>query len=151
KAAVEPKSHLVVGITRHQSSLAALHRGMDLAVRLDAFLHVAHIVDADDLPVDPDRDDWDEAIADAVRRERRHACDLLASLPGNWAYYSRPGNPAELLMLLADANDAEMIIIGTSRGGMLSRMERFLGESVSEKLVHRTRRPVLLVPAETSG
>ncbi|MDV7084102.1 universal stress protein [Rhodococcus opacus] len=139
--------HLVVGFDRHPASHAALTHAMDLAGRLNAYLHVAHIVDIDDMPVEPDRDDWEQRFANAVEQERREACTMLAALPGNWAYYSREGNPAQLLTTIAEANDALMIIIGTSRGGAMSLFERFLGESVSSKLVHHARRPVLLVPA----
>ncbi|QHE73655.1 universal stress protein (plasmid) [Rhodococcus sp. ZPP] len=143
--------HLVVGFDRHPASHAALTYAMDLAGRLDAFLHVAHIVDIDDMPIEPDRDDWEERFADSVEQQRREACTMLATMPGNWAYYSREGDPAQLLTTIAEANDALMIIIGTSRGGVMSLFERFLGESVSSKLVHHARRPVLLVPAPSTG
>ncbi|NDV09404.1 universal stress protein [Rhodococcus sp. IEGM 248] len=138
--------HLVVGFDSHPASHAALTYALDLAGRLNAFLHVAHIVDIDDMPIEPDRDDWEQRYADAVEAERTEACAMLAALPGNWAYYSREGNPAHLLTTIAEANDALMIVIGTSRGGLMSLLERFVGESVSSKLVHHARRPVLLVP-----
>lgn len=145
-APTPPVCHLVVGFDRHPASHAALTYAMNLAGRLDTFLHVAHIVDIDDMPIEPDRDDWEERFADAVEAARTQACSMLATLPGNWAYYSREGNPARLLTTIAEANDALMLIIGTSRGGVMSLFERFLCESVSSTLVHHARRPVLLVP-----
>jgi nucleotide-binding universal stress UspA family protein len=141
------RCHLVVGFDRHSASHAALSYALDLATRIDAFVHVAHIVDTDDLPIDPDAADWEQAVTDVVEDERRDACALLEHASSPWAYYSRPGRPAHLLAGLADTYDAEMIIIGASRGGLISLLERLLGESVSTSLVHHAHRPVLLVPA----
>lgn len=141
------RCHLVVGFDRHPAGHAALSYALDLAARIGAFLHVAHIVDTDDLPIDPDAADWERAVTEAVEQERRAACAMLEHASGPWAYYSRPGRPAQLLAGLADAYDAEMIIIGASRGGLVSLLERLLGESVSTSLVHHAHRPLLLVPA----
>lgn len=141
------RTHLVVGFDRHPAGHAALTYALDLATRISGFLHVGHIVDTDDLPIDPDAADWEQSVAAAVEQERRDACTLLEDAAVPWAYYSRPGRPAQLLAGLADTHDAEMIIIGTSRGGVVSLLERMLGESVSTSLVHHAHRPVLLVPA----
>lgn len=145
------RCHLVVGFDRHPAGHAALDYAIDLAGRLGAFLHVAHIIDADDLPIDPDSADWEQAVANAVEQERRDACAALEQASGPWTYYSRTGRPAQLLAGLAETHDAEMIIIGTSRGGLVSFLQRLLGESVSTTLVHHAHRPVLLVPAPTTG
>ncbi|EKT78862.1 hypothetical protein WSS_A30189 [Rhodococcus opacus M213] len=61
------------------------------------------------------------------RGERTEACTMLGSLPGNWSYYCDEGNPANLSATIADANDALMIIIGSSRGGLVSVLERAWG------------------------
>nr|GLK39723.1 hypothetical protein GCM10017611_65940 [Rhodococcus wratislaviensis] len=42
---------------------------MSLAVPLHAYLHVTHVVDLDDFPIEPDRDDWERRIVDTVERE----------------------------------------------------------------------------------
>lgn len=141
------RCHLVVGFDRNPASHAALTYALDLAGRIGAFLHVAHIVDTDDMPVDPDAADWEQSVAAAVEQERREAWALLENAAVSWAYYSRPGRPSQLLAGLADTHEAEMIIIGASRGGLVSLLERLLGESVSTSLVHHAHRPVLLVPA----
>lgn len=146
-APTAPLCHVVVGFDRHPASHAALAHAIDLARRLDAFLHVAHIIDLEDTPIDPDSPDWEQRCAHIVAAERAQACAMLAELPGNWTYYSRHGNPAQLLATIAEANDALMIVIGASRGGLMSLLERFLGESVSAQLMHHAHRPVLLVPA----
>lgn len=145
------RCHLVVGFDRYPAGHAALDYAIDLAGRLGAFLHVAHIVDAEDLPIDPDSADWEQAVTNTVEQERRDACAVLEQAPVPWAYYSRTGRPAQLLAGLAETRDAEMIIIGSSRGGLASFLQRLLGESVSTSLVHHAHRPVLLVPAPPPG
>ncbi|PKV76679.1 universal stress protein [Nocardia fluminea] len=141
-----PTTHLVVGFDRHNASHIALDYAIGLARVLNAHLHVAHVIDTDDLPIDPDAADWDHAITEVVERERASACSMLAALPGNWTYHAQRGNPGHLLSSIADAHDASMIVIGAPRHGLASLVERLLGESVSTQLIHHGHRPVLLVP-----
>ena len=145
-AAPPPTSHVVVGFDRCPASHRALRLAIELAAPLNAYLHVAHIIDLQDFPVDPDSDDWEQRFADTLVQERTTACDLLSALPGNWTYYAQRGNPAHVLAALADTHDALMIIIGTARGGLTSAIDRALGESVSAHLIRHTHRPVVLVP-----
>ena len=119
---------------------------IELATPLNAYLHVAHIIDLQDFPVDPDGDDWEQYFADTLDQERATACDLLSALPGNWTYYAHRGDPAHVLAALADTYDALMIILGTACGGLMSAIDRFLGASVSARLIRHTHRPVVLVP-----
>nr|WP_040796959.1 universal stress protein [Nocardia higoensis] len=144
-----PSTHLVVGFDRHNASHVALDVAIGLALALDAHLHVAHVIDNDDLPIDPDAADWERVITEVVADERAQACAKLAALPGNWTYHAHHGNPAQLLSSIADAHDASMIVIGAPRHGVMSLVERLLGESVSAQLIHHGHRPVLLVPEHT--
>lgn len=61
-----PAHHLVVGFDRYPSSWQALRFAITLAEPLNAYLHVAHIVDLDDVPIDPDGDDWEDRVTDAA-------------------------------------------------------------------------------------
>lgn len=146
---IPPTHHLVVGFDRCPSSQQALRFAITLAAPLNSYLHVAHIIDLEDFPVDPDGDDWEQRFADGLAQERTQACDLLGTLPGNWTYSAHHGAPAHTLITLADAHDALMIIIGTARGGLMSSLDRALGVSVSSHLTRHTHRPVLVVPAVT--
>lgn len=146
---IPPTTHLVVGFDRHNASHVALDFAIGLTTGLNAHLHVAHGIDTDDLPIDPDAADWDQAIAAVVERERAYACSKLGALSGNWSYHSRHGSPAHLLASIADANDASMIVIGAPRHGVMSLVERLLGESVSAQLINHGHRPVVLVPEHT--
>ncbi|UGT55819.1 universal stress protein [Nocardia asteroides] len=146
---VPPLTHLVVGFDRHNASHVALDYAIGLAAALGAHLDVAHVIDVDDLPIDPDAAEWDHAIAEVVAREREHACARLATLPGNWSYHSARGHPARTLSALADAVDASMIVLGAPRHRLGSLFERLLGESVSTDLIRHGHRPVVLVPEHT--
>ncbi|WP_280471808.1 universal stress protein [Nocardia cyriacigeorgica] len=95
---------------------------------------------------EPVRVDGHQAIADVAERERAYACSVLTALPGNWSYYARRGNPAQMLSAIADDHDASMIVLGAPRHGLASLVERLLGESVASRLIHHGTRPVLLVP-----
>lgn len=147
-AGTPASTHLVVGFDRHRASHAALSFAIELAARLNAYLHVVHVVDVEDLPVDPDAGDWEQRIIDGLERERAEAKALLAASPGNWTYHSHRGDPARLLRAIADAHDAAMILVGTPRRDLMSRMERILGDSVSARLIQHSRRPVVLVPED---
>jgi nucleotide-binding universal stress UspA family protein len=141
--------HLLVGFDRCPSSQHALRFAITLAAPLNAHLHVAHIIDLEDFPIDPDGDDWVQRFADELAQERAQACDLLGALPGNWTYSAHHGGQAHTLTTLADADDALMIIIGAARGGLMSSLDRALGVSVSAHLIRHTHRPVLVVPDAT--
>lgn len=144
--ALPPTSHVVVGFDRSPASHHALRFAIELAAPLNAYLHVAHIIDLQDFPVDPDGDDWEECFADTLERERTTACDLLSALPGNWTYCAHRGDPVHVLSALADTHDALMIILGTPCGGLISAIDRVLGASVSARLIRHAHRPVVLVP-----
>ena len=145
-AALRPTSHVVVGFDRCPASRRALCFAIELASPLNAHLHVAHIIDLQDFPVDPDGDDWEQCFADTLDKERATACDLQSALSGNWTYYAHRGDPAQVLAALAETHDALMIILGAARGGLMSAIERVLGVSVSARLIRHTHRPVVLVP-----
>ncbi|MBM3302653.1 MAG: universal stress protein, partial [Deltaproteobacteria bacterium] len=53
------------------------------------------------------------------------------------------GYPAEQILLMADELDCDVIIMGTHGKGLLGHT--FLG-SVSEKVLHRTRKPIFIIP-----
>ncbi|MDF3306822.1 universal stress protein [Rhodococcus sp. T2V] len=135
-----------MGFDRHPASHQALSFALRLMVPLHAYLHVAPRRRPRRFSGRTGRDDWERRIVETVARERTEACSMLAALPGNWSYYCHEGNPAQLLATIADTNDALMIIIGSSRGGLVSVLERAVGESVSSHLIHHGRGPVVLVP-----
>ena len=54
----------------------------------------------------------------------------------------REGDPAEEIVALAEELDADLVVVGNRRAG---RLRRLVARSVSESVVHRASRPVLVV------
>lgn len=146
---VTPRTALVVGWNRHPDSVAAVRFAVMLARRLDAHVHVVHIVDLDDEPLDPDAPDWDQQFAATVDRDALAARDLLDTLPASWTYHSGHGSAADLLAAVADEYSALLVAIGSPRGGLMSVLDSVLGQSVAHRMIGRRKVPLLVVPADT--
>ena len=138
---------LVVGWNGQPDSIAAVHVAADLARRLHGHLHLVHIVDADDLPIDPDADDWGRELTATLDEQARRARAELDDLDNGWTYHAWHGDPADLLGRVADEVDAYFVVLGNPRAGVVSRLEAMTGGSVSHRMIHDRHRPVLLVPA----
>ena len=149
----EPTTHVVLGYRASPYGEAVLHHGAELATRLGAALHVVHVVDLCDYPIDPDSPDWEEQAQNTLAAEQRGVEAALADLPGSWTYHAAHGDPVTLLRQVADRYDALMFIVGSrgeSAGGVISRL---LGTrpSVSHGLIARSHRPVLVIPPHAAG
>ncbi|MXP20730.1 universal stress protein [Gordonia sp. HNM0687] len=142
------QASLVIGWDRSPASVAAVRYTADLARRLDAHVHVVHVVDIDDLPIDPDAPDWGEQLRATVDADAADAKDLLDSLAASWTYHSGHGDPAQLLATVADRYSALMVVIGSPRGGLLSYLDSMLRQSVSRQMIGNRKTPLLLVPAD---
>ncbi|WP_158578597.1 universal stress protein [Spongiactinospora rosea] len=139
---------LVVGYDRHPAARTALETAADLALPLSARLLVAHVLDLDDYPLDPDAADWEEAAGQAVAAERAQAETQLAGHPLPWTFQVEHGEPAPRLLDLAARHDALMIVIGAARHELGAHL---LTGSVARHLAQHADRPVLLVPATGPG
>lgn len=151
-SSAEPGAHLVLGYRQGELGAAVLRTGADIAGRLDATLHVVHVVDLSDYPIDPDAWDWEQQAERTLAAEKRAVEAALAAQPTPWTYHAAHGNPVALLRQVADEYDALMIVVGTRGEGGGSILSRLTGEpSVSHGLVARTHRPVLVVPPRAAS
>ena len=139
-------AELVVGWDREPASAAALRFAVSLARRLNAHLHVVHIADVADLPVDPDAADYEQQFHASVEAHAVAARKLLDELGANWTYHAMHGRPPDVLAELAEQVDAVMIVLGAPRGGVHSFIDTFAGQSVALQLTRNHARAVLLVP-----
>ncbi|OLT14396.1 hypothetical protein BJF78_02950 [Pseudonocardia sp. CNS-139] len=137
---------LVVGHGRDQAGDRALAVAIDLAHRLGARLHVVHVADARDYPVDPDAADWEEQGRRTLAKDRRHVERILAATGLTWTYEARRGEPATELTRAADEHDALMLVVGTRGEGLRAAVSRMVEPSVSHGVIRREHRPVLVVP-----
>ncbi|GAA0944258.1 universal stress protein [Pseudonocardia zijingensis] len=141
-----PTATLVVGHRHGSSDDRALTVAADLGRRLDARLHVVHVVVLADYPVDPDAADWDERGEQTLAEERHHVEAALVRTGLRWSYESCKGAPATALAHAAVERDALLIVVGTRGAGLRATLSRFARPSVSHALVERQDRPVLVVP-----
>jgi nucleotide-binding universal stress UspA family protein len=138
---------LVVGHGHDPSSDHALLAGIDLARRLGGRLHVVHVIDLNDYPVDVDAADWEQRGAEAVAAEQRHVERVLADAPVPWTYEACHGDPATVLCTAAQEHDALLIVVGSRGEGPRRALARLLDPSISHGVIQRQRLPVLVVPA----
>jgi nucleotide-binding universal stress UspA family protein len=141
--------YIVVGVTPQQP-VAVLREAVRLARQFKAVLVCANVEagsyvvaehpdgSVESRPIDPDQPDWNTAVFNGGLAHRiREVADKLA------------GDIAHALGRLAEVLDAEMIIVGSRRGGLRSTMHDFFGGSVAAHLAHRQPRPVVVVPLRT--
>jgi nucleotide-binding universal stress UspA family protein len=140
-------TNLVMGFDRSPSSRCALEVAADLARRLGARLHVVHVIDLSDYPIDPDAADWEEQAQKVLALEQETVHGVLRTFNGQWTYHAWRGEPATLLAKVADECDALMVIIGARQDGFGAAITHLLSRSISASLTgHRGHRPVLIVP-----
>jgi nucleotide-binding universal stress UspA family protein len=137
-------TQLLVGHDSHPASIAAVRFAGDLASRLHAYLHVVHVVDLGDTPIDADSAEWDEAAHRTVVKLQADARDLLADFTLDWSYHACHGDPVELLARIAVEYDVMLVAVGATGRNLTRRLME--GGSVSRRLLRNHAKPVLVVP-----
>lgn len=64
----------------------------------------------------------------------------------SWSTRALAGDPAHALARLADALDADAIVVGTRDTGIRAGIQEFFSGSVAVHLAHRQHRPVIVIP-----
>lgn len=139
-------SVIVVGVDGSDGAAAALaaaaHLARALRLRLVA-VHVKHVpavVFAASTVGTAARVTANEDLADACHLD----CELaLANANIVWSFEVRSGHPAVELVAASRDHDAACIVVGRRGHGSFSRL---LVGSVTDRLVHQSDRPVLVVP-----
>jgi nucleotide-binding universal stress UspA family protein len=147
--------YVVVGVTPQQP-VAVLREAVRLARQFKAVLVCANVEagsyvvaehpdgSVESRPIDPDQPDWNAAVFNGGLA---HRIRELADQEGvRVEFRELAGDIAHALGRLAEVLDAEMIIVGSRRGGLRSTMHDFFGGSVAAHLAHRQPRPVVIVP-----
>ena len=129
----------VVGVDASAESTAALDWALRLAAGRACRVVVVHAVGLLEEGGYRQRPDLD-ALVDAARRRAPEASDTLVDVVGE------DGPPADVLVRVAEREQADLIIVG-SRG--LGQAPRLLG-SVSESVLAHAHVPVLVVPRPSS-
>lgn len=136
---------IVLGYDGSACAKAALEAAIELARKLEDRIVVAY---GNAPPVQLRGEEW-KAHRDALRELGVHATDealAAARAAGVEAEVELvEEKPVDALLTLAERRDARMIVVGSHGEGPLTGA--LLG-SVSYKLLHRSPRPVLVVPAD---
>jgi nucleotide-binding universal stress UspA family protein len=135
--------HILVGVDGSDASAQAATTAGRLAADLDAKVTAVYVRQ---LPttVPPFGTDiyLDSYWEEAERLAGERAAEALDPLGASWRFEVRTGDPAVKLELSADEHGADLIVVG-ARGHSVAH--RLLLGSVSARLVHHARLPVLVV------
>lgn len=136
---------ILVGIDGSEISGKAMRMAEEIAVRFGARLTLAHVVPPLLLPPDA----YGLTLEEIDRQHETHAGKLLADAR---AALGEPGvevdtlvlfgQPAEQLAAAAAAPDVGMVVVGSRGRGAVRRL---MVGSVSDRLVHISTKPVLVV------
>ena len=146
---------IVVGVTAHQPD-RVFREASRFARAFDASLVCAHVdpgayvVDeypdgsVESRPIDPDAVEWNGPAfaADLAGLIETMALEETVTVE----FRELAGDIAHALVRLAEVLGAELIVVGSRRGGLRSSMHEFFGGSVAAHLAHRQPRPLVVIP-----
>lgn len=146
---------LLVGVQPEQASTVAL-AAAKLATQLGASVLCVHVQSGrlvtTRLPQTlPDAqtsapDESEDAATVFPAELHQHLSSVFDQASVSWSARELEGDPAKALSLVAEDVDAVMIVVGTRRQGLRSKMAEFIDGSVAVNLAHRQARPVLVIP-----
>ena len=136
--------HILVGVDGSDASAQAAEMAGRLAADVEAKLTVVFVRQLPTVPASPFgvTMDLDTYWEDQERAASSRAAGVLNKLGVAWRLEVRTGDPAVQLELAADVNGADLVVVG-ARGHSVAH--RLLLGSVSTRLLHHARRPVLVV------
>ncbi|MEU0133041.1 universal stress protein [Streptomyces sp. NPDC006296] len=143
---------LVLAFEDSPRSDAALAFAAGLAEQLGATLHVVHVLDLTDYPIDPDlagSPQETELVERAAARARHEISERLRGFTCSWTYTGETGNPVLRINRAAHRHGAAAIVVGASTPGLAGTLHRSLKGSVLRELVRHARRAVMIVPPES--
>lgn len=138
-------SRIVVGTDGTDRSLIAVDHAARLAAAFSAELHVVAAATPPRVPLAPPSTMpavLAELSASSAKTAARIGHDASKRHGVRVVEHPQVGEPASVLMAIADAIDADLIVVGNK--GMIGQIRKFTG-SVPSRLAHQSRRPVLIV------
>ncbi|SPS00073.1 universal stress protein [Cupriavidus taiwanensis] len=147
---------ILLAIDGSRSSLDALEQAVSMALATHAEVSAMFVVDDNDLLFEISPRDRPWQLADVIAYGKRvlaHAGGRLSAAGVRWSsrLVKTPGSPAKIAAAIiaeADHWSADLIVMGTHghRG-----VQRIVLGSVSEHVISKTVRPVLLVRRQVGG
>ncbi len=136
--------HVLVGIDGSAASHKAARMAAEIAGKFGARLTLAYVVPRLLLPPDA----YGLTVAEVEAEHRAHADEVLAAAAAALGPGAAPsrlvlfGSPADALVEAAQAEQADLVVVGSRGHGAVSRV--LLG-STSGRVVHVSTGPVLVV------
>jgi nucleotide-binding universal stress UspA family protein len=138
-------SKILVGIDGSEPSKKALEYASNLATKNNSFLYIVHVIEE----FDGSMRAWEQRDS-YVKELRSHSYELLKENESKAKelgvtktfIIGEEGDAAEKILLVAKNKEVDTIVIG-SRG--LSTAKEFLLGSVSQKITHHAKCPVIIV------
>ncbi len=138
-------SRIVVGTDGTDRSLIAVDHAARLAAAFAAELHVVAATSPSDA-VDKPPSTLAAVIAEladaSVRAAAKIGHDVSRRHGVRVVEHPQVGEPAAVLLAVADTVDADLIVVGNKR--MSGRLRKFTG-SVPSRVAHQSNRPVLII------
>lgn len=146
-----------------KESAHVVRYALELASKFDAHVHVLHVMPTVDTAVlnmvaismGPDKlaklntineqemaEKTRQQLMEMIEEEKKIAPFDLTHAPSVQVHH---GEPAPMILAIADRLDVDMIVLGSHSKGRLHYA--FLG-SVAEKILHKAQRTVVIVPPE---
>jgi nucleotide-binding universal stress UspA family protein len=135
---------IVVAVDGSEHAERALRMGIDLAGKFGAHMRVVSVVEPTYLPPEPYglAEQVDKATREEASRLVGAAVKSVTDAGVAASGEVLDGSPADVVARVADEVGADLVVVGSRGKGALGRL--FLG-SVSDRIVHFLRRPVLVV------
>ncbi|MEF9873920.1 universal stress protein [Glutamicibacter sp.] len=138
-------STMVMGVESGMSPAVFAAAG-SLARGLDARLVCIH---ADSGRLITDKLSEGDLLASASPVSEELAWEITSVITGvELESYTVAGDPAKVLAAVAEQLDAQMIVVGTRRPGIRSKMAQLMDGSIAVALAHKQHRPVLVIPQQ---
>ena len=137
---------ILIAVDSSEYSLNAAKHGLHLATQLDANAALLFVVDTSKALGNVDAGLMPEEEIIVLKKEAEQTLDQLNEMYGS-EYVDKlmaAGHPRESILKMADAWEADIIVVGTHSRTGISRL--FVG-SVSEYIVHHSKIPVMVVPS----
>lgn len=134
---------VLVAVDGSEASLKGAKTALELARDLRAEVILAYVVPPLVLPGDAPWAPLEEIHEAEVKRGEQVLSEIAARLGApSTRRLVRLGSPAETLCELADLEQADMVVVGSTGKGAVKRL--LLG-STADRVVHISQRPVLVV------
>jgi len=135
---------ILVATDGSDAATDALERGVELAERMDAVVHILSVVDATANPMQFGVAD----VAELHEARERLVEEVVAAVDDRDVELQgaiRRGRPADAILTYAEENGIDLLVVGrTGRG----RVAQALLGSTTDRLLRDSSLPVIVVPAD---